>query len=160
MRVLLLNTPHEKERFVKVERCMQPAGAWASLWPPLPLMYGQAILDEQGAETKLIDAEAENLSVEKTCSKIENFDPEVLVMNISPQTLSSDLKILSYVKENLPKCITVAIGAITSLCPDAFAKFTGFDYAVVSDVELPLVEIYKKGKKEKRTKFLKKEITL
>jgi radical SAM superfamily enzyme YgiQ (UPF0313 family) len=154
-KVLLLNPPYEGGKFVRVERCMQPASAWSALWTPLPLMYGQAILDENNFKTKLIDAVAEDLTINETCKKIKEFNPDIMVLNNAMQTFSSDLKVLLYAKNNLPNCINVSTGVIGTLYPEFLRKINYFDYVIVSEIEGALLEVCEKSNKTKVTKFIK-----
>jgi len=163
MKVLLLNPPSpDKKEYVRLERCMQKKSAWGgSLWQPLPLMYAQAVLDENGYETRLKDATAEGMNYHDTVNFVLEQNPDFLVVNTSIPTIHYDSKIALELKKKLPNLKTIAVGTPTLLIPSAVATYE-FDFAIQGDVEYAILDIMmgkeRISEKIKKTTFIEHQI--
>ncbi|MCX7918247.1 MAG: radical SAM protein [bacterium] len=106
MRVFLGNAPWRKEGFYGVragsrwphfERC-------GSGYMPFPffLAYATAVLEQAGIEVLLVDGIAEELSEEQFITRIEQFQPHLVVLEVSTSSIDIDITIAKKIKQKLP----------------------------------------------------------
>ncbi|MCW1296092.1 MAG: B12-binding domain-containing radical SAM protein [Candidatus Parvarchaeota archaeon] len=111
MRIYCINPPSESTRYVREGRCMQREESWANLWQPISLAYTTSILRNDGHEVILRDATAENWSFERMKREIEEFRPDLAIINSSvPTCKNTDIKTARIIKEINKNCVTVMVG--------------------------------------------------
>ena len=100
MRVLFLNPPDlKREKFMKeIGRCGRRAVA-GELWPQTGLAYLTAVVKDAGFTPALIDAMAENLSLNDLLAQIKKFKPQAVVANTSTPTFKNDVTVLAEIKK-------------------------------------------------------------
>lgn len=91
MKVLLLNPPYQ-ENFIRSARSTWPSIS-GSNWYPIFLAYATGWLEKHGHEAKLLDALVENLPEKEVLKQVKEFQPELIALYISEQSLKKDLKI-------------------------------------------------------------------
>ena len=92
MKALFLNPPFKTDlgRFSRTSR--SPAITKSgTLYYPIWLCYAAGVTEEAGHEVKVIDSCAEGTDWGKTVQKIEEFDPELCVLDTSTPSLQADL---------------------------------------------------------------------
>lgn len=152
MKVLLLSPPSPPNTtYVRVDRCMQRVEAWNSMWQPMTLCYMKNLLLENGHEAKVLDATAEKLDVEITLKRVEEYAPQLVVINTSIPTIYFDDSFSARVKKRT-NAKTVAIGMPPTLIPD---ECKNFDFLIKGEAEFAILEVIKKFNNEQRI-FLKK----
>jgi len=136
MKILLVNPPaYKKVQYIREGRCMQSKASWAALWPPLTLTYLAAILRKK-YDIRLIDATAENISLEGLKEIIRSFLPQILVINTAVPSIYGDLEVAKVAKEIDNKIKTIAFGIFTTLLPEETLRLgSGVDYAIVGEPE-------------------------
>jgi radical SAM superfamily enzyme YgiQ (UPF0313 family) len=116
MRICCINPPAESTRYVREGRCMQREESWVNLWQPISLAYTASILRRDGHEVILRDAVAENWSFERMKKEIEDFQPELVIINSSvPTCMNTDIKTARIVKEINKDCVTAMVGVPSTL---------------------------------------------
>jgi len=144
MRIILANMPWEKE------------GCWGvragSRWPhikdktegnylPFPffLAYAASLLKKEGFEVKVIDALAEQMTEKDFLRQVDEFQPDLLLSEISTVSLEDDLTLL----EKIHKDILIAIcGPDINIRRSEFLRRHGFiDYVLVGEYESTLLDL-------------------
>lgn len=121
----------------------------ASTWPPLNLAYLAAIAEKSGHEVRIIDGEAEGLSLKKTLKEVAAFGPDLIGITATTPFYHLGVELARELKEagiNVP----MIIGGhhITVLKDKGFAD--PFDYAFIGEAEVSWPEFLKRleGKKD------------
>lgn len=141
MRTCLLNLPYHT-RIIRRYSCTYYAPNF--LFPPLELMYLGAIIKKwKKDDCILIDAIAQNLSLNKVISQIKNYQPDLLVFLAGIESFDDDMKMISYIKSQLPYLKIIALGYIPSISTqDVLEKNRTLDYIVMNEPEMSFSEIY------------------
>ena len=107
MRVLFLNPPFHK-RISRANR--GPAvGRGGTLYYPYWLAYAAAVLEKLDFEVKLIDAIARGMTLDEVAHLIEDFKPELTVMDIAAPSFVQDFETAEKIKS--ANCgVLVAVG--------------------------------------------------
>ncbi len=117
--------------------------------PPLNLMYMASVLLRGGHEVRIIDLYAEGLSEEEFLARARAFGPELA--GFAAYTASFDMAAAGarLLKNNFPGLKTVAGGIHASYLPAASLKSGDFDFVVVGEGEMTMLELADKlAKKE------------
>ena len=106
----------------------------ASIWPPLNLAYIAALAEKLGHTVKIIDAEAENISLEKVTKEIETFKPDIIGMTATTPFFHIVVEHAKAFKQRFSNIPIVIGGAhITILQEKDFSAC--FDYAFIGEAE-------------------------
>lgn len=151
MKIFLLNPPYLKN-FIRSSRC-----TWlpisGSNWYPIFLAYTAGWLEKHRHQARLIDAPVADLSVENVLELAKDFQPDLLVLYISGQSLENDISIGKKIKKLTP-CQLVLVGPWCASNPEKILRANKNVDAIVrrefDDVILDLAE----GKKKKLIKGL------
>lgn len=119
----------------------------AGVYPPLNLAYLAAKAENLGHEVKIIDGEAENISLEKMIEKTEDFRPDFIGITAATPFFHIACNLAKGLKQRISGTPIIIGGPhITILKEKAFRPF--FDYAFIGEAErsFPLfLERYEKG---------------
>jgi radical SAM superfamily enzyme YgiQ (UPF0313 family) len=115
MKVLLVNPPRVKGYPVVREERFEHKDI-GSVYPPLSLLYTASLIQREGFEVRLIDANGVNLSLSKLSREIREYKPQVLFIRAAFDTQEEDLKVLKMAK-SLGNCKTVLRNKIISEVP-------------------------------------------
>ena len=120
----------------------------ASIWPPLNLAYLAGIAEEQGHEVKIIDGEAENISISETVEQAALFEPDIIGLTATTPFFHVTAKLAEELKRRFKRTPIVLGGShVTILKEKAFEP--SFDYAFIgeSDQSWPsFLDHYENGK--------------
>ncbi|MCD6385569.1 radical SAM protein [Candidatus Sumerlaeota bacterium] len=141
MRVLFLNPPDlKREKFMKeIGRCGRRAVA-GELWPQTGLAYLTAVVKDAGFTPALIDAMAENLSLNDLLAQIKKFKPQAVVANTSTPTFKNDVTVLAEIKKVHP-AITILVGTHCSALPQESVSHPAVDFVIINEAEDTIVEL-------------------
>ena len=143
MKILVVNPPAATP-FIREGRCMQVRSSWAALWMPLSLAYVAAVLRDDGHQLCLVDAIAEGVDREKTCSVARDFAPDFIFLNTAFPTLESDRDFSSGLKSALPHVPIALLGMLPTLLDEqALMLFASADYAIGGEPEWAAPELVK-----------------
>jgi len=121
------------------------------VFPPLSLSYVAAVLENEGHEVKLIDANALNLSKSETLKLIKSFSPNLLMLGVTTYFFHQGLEWIRFFKKNTELPIVVG-GAHMSLYPAETLSYDEIDYGVIGEAEETLPEFVKAIASEKNLK--------
>lgn len=140
MKVLFLNPPF-LPRFSRSQR--SPAVTKSgTLYYPIWLAYAAGVLEKEGYEVKLIDAPANGLTHSQTIKEVSDFSPKLLVIDTSTPSIYNDIEIAEQLKERLPNCFTLLVGAHVSALPDeTMALTTRVDAIARGEYDFTVLEL-------------------
>ena len=125
MKVYLLNAPY-KPRFTRDMR-WQDTGRGGTLYYPIWLAYATGILEQAGFEVRLVDTAAWDWDMGQVLEDIENFQPDLVVVDTSFPSLNNDISIAEIIKGKLSDVITVMVGAPASQFAEKMLSSPGVD---------------------------------
>lgn len=114
MKVFLLNPPYLKN-FIRSSRC-----TWlpisGSNWYPIFLAYTTGWLENHGHDVKLVDAPVAGFTPSEIFNIAQKFNPELLVLYVSEQSLKNDIRIGEKIKK-ITRCEIVLVGPWCATAP-------------------------------------------
>ena len=126
------------------DRCQQPVKELLTI-PPLPptdLLYMAAIARDCGCECKIKDYSIGGKTVVDFRKDLENFRPDIIVLNVATPTLDGDLSVLEAAKEILPDVVTIAKGAyFLAENVSVLEKYPALDLIIKGEPEYTFKEI-------------------
>lgn len=123
MKVLLLNPPFSQFIVRDNYCCHTSKGSY--VWAPSDLLYVSGIIDEPDIETYVIDAIAENLSIQKVVSYISHWQPDVIIALTGTLSFVSDVKLLKKAGE-LTGCRIYLMGNLPAFNPEIVLRKFSF----------------------------------
>ncbi len=115
----------------------------ASHEPPLGLCYLAAMTRAHGYETKIIDAKVERLNLEGTAERIIALRPRFIGLTAVTLTISRAQKLAELLKKKGAQSKIIIGGPhITALPKETLAQSDAFDFGVVGEGELTIVELH------------------
>ncbi len=136
LRVALITSP-----LSLTERYGDFSGA-GNTQPSYALVCLAAVAKREGMDVRIIDAAAENLSIEQTVTEIREYKPHVAGISSTTAGIVASGKLAACLKD-LDKGLVTIIGGchVTSLPEETLSEFNGFDLAVIGEGELTFAEI-------------------
>lgn len=115
-RVLLLNPPF----FPKFSRAQRSPAVIKSgtLYYPVWLAYATGALEDAGIETSLVDAPADGLTLQDVLLRVSEFKPDMVVIDTSTPSITSDIKTAEAIREKVPEAFIVMVGTHVSATPE------------------------------------------
>ncbi len=105
----------------------------ASVWPPLNLAYLATIAKFREHEVKIIDGQAEDMSLEKMASETIKFGPDIIGITATTPFFHIAIKLATEIKWLTATPILIGGPHISILKEKAF--FDCFDYAFIGEAE-------------------------
>lgn len=116
MKVLLLNPPFLK-KFSRPQR--SPAVTKSgTLYFPLWLAHAASLLAENGFDIDLVDAPADDISLEDVLQRAKEFKPDLIVLDTSTPSISNDAGVAGQLKDMFPSSFVVLVGTHVSALPE------------------------------------------
>lgn len=110
--------------------------------PPLGLLYIAAVLEREGHEVKVIDADLLELTVEQTVDEACRFNPEIVGVSATTPTVKTALRLIRGVKRRMPSVVTAVGGVHPTFLPEETLRVCPhLDLAVVGEAEETSVEL-------------------
>ncbi len=143
MRAHLINPPaHQGVDMVREGRCMQRAGAWTAVWPPISLATIAAVLEADDVDVRLDDCIIEKVSKQGLLQRARDFGADLFVINTATPSIDSDLALADDLRREFPQAIIAAIGIhVTALPEDSLTAAPGLDVIIRGEPELTAREL-------------------
>ncbi len=138
MKILLVNPP-----FVQAYG-QYKAAAKVGAQPQLPLgiCYIAAVLEDEGHQVSIIDADVEGMSPEDIIEQLKTSRPQILGITATTPIYASARSLLESAKQAMPELITVLGGFhITALPAQSMSECKAADYGVIGEGELTIAEL-------------------
>ncbi|MHB8108753.1 MAG: B12-binding domain-containing radical SAM protein [Syntrophorhabdaceae bacterium] len=101
-----------------------------------------AVARQEGVEVRIVDAAAENLSVEQTATELGEYKPDVVGISSTTAGIVASGRLARCLKATNDKIITVIGGChVTALPEETLAEFDDFDVAVIGEGERTFTEL-------------------
>ncbi len=110
-------------------------------FPPLDLAYSAALLEKNGFDVSIIDSPTLDLDKSKILNDIVSKDPDLIFVNTSGASLSSDLDFASWLK-NASEVETMALTQVFS--PENVLKKKSIDIFIRGEIEHTILELCQK----------------
>lgn len=143
MKAIFINPPPARGvKIVREGRCMQREGAWTSVWPPISLALSASLLEERGVQVKLHDCIVEDIDFKRLKVILDEFKPDLAVINTATPSIESDLTVAEWVKRANPGAKTAVFGIHVSALPcECFEKTPSLDFVIRGEPELTIKEL-------------------
>lgn len=143
MNVLLLNPPFKNEygKFSREQR--SPAVTKSgTFYYPMWLAYATGVLEDAGFKTKLIDAPAQNLSLDEIIKIVRQDKPGLIVIDTSTPSISNDVKIAGQLKKICSNAFVVLVGTHPSALPVEVLKMSDLvDAVAIHEYEMTIKDL-------------------
>lgn len=153
LRVAIVNPPSlDGVKFIREGRCEQRLSSFQYVMVPISLPSIAGLLLSKGYNVKIWDCMADNISARSLARALFDYNPQLIIFNISTPTVASDLEFISKLKRVLPKSHLTAIGTHVTAAPEEVLKESGLDSVIRREPELTslkLAEVIKTGGKLK-----------
>lgn len=119
MRILLLNPPFKVEHG-KFSRDQRSPGITKSgtLYYPVWLAYATGVLEKAGYDAKLLDSCADLIPIDQTIKLVNEYNPDVIVLNTCTPSIYNDMEIAKKIKGYLPNSFIICVGTHPSALPE------------------------------------------
>jgi radical SAM superfamily enzyme YgiQ (UPF0313 family) len=136
MKICFVNAPYKEEVYGNVKDV-------SLLEPPLGICYLASMLEKEGYDVNIIDAEAERLTIDALVKKVEDLKPNVIGLTCTTPMVSSVKRIAEALKNILPSSKIVVGGPHVTAVPEDLLKEKYIDTAVIGEAEYTIVELTK-----------------
>jgi anaerobic magnesium-protoporphyrin IX monomethyl ester cyclase len=138
MKILLIN-PSLRE--ANIGHYDEAAEKQRGIYPPLGLCYIGAVLEKEKHQVKIIDCDAEEAGLSKIKEEMEEYKPDLVGIYVMTWTFGQAKDIAILVKSIDKKVQIVAGGPNITCMPRQSLKYGNFDFGVVGEGELTIVEL-------------------
>ncbi|MFC2122903.1 B12-binding domain-containing radical SAM protein [Bacteroidota bacterium] len=138
MKIYLLNPPFLPD-FFRDARWQDTSRAGTHYYP-VWMAYAAAALEERH-DIRLIDAPTWHWDEEATMADIQQFQPDMVVVDSSFPSLRNDISIAEVIKRQHSEVINVLVGPPTSQFPDRILESDGIDIVARWEYDLTLREL-------------------
>lgn len=136
LRLALISSPVSLE-----ERYGKFSGA-SNTEPSFGLVCLASAAKAAGADVRIIEASAENLSIQAALDELLEYNPDVVGITATTVGISAAGRLAECLKSAAPRVVTIIGGChVTALPEETLTEFKGFDLAVIGEGETTLVEM-------------------
>jgi radical SAM superfamily enzyme YgiQ (UPF0313 family) len=120
---------------------MQSVDSWAAIWPPLTLAILASIAKKYG-ETRLIDWNVEDMSIDEMLEAVVSFTPDIIVSCPTFPSIESDAFFAEKVKECCPEIVILGFGVFFTLLEETSLRdIKSYDVAIYGEPEATFEEL-------------------
>jgi radical SAM superfamily enzyme YgiQ (UPF0313 family) len=143
MKILILNPPSIKEgrAYIKEGRCEQRLSSFQYIMMPISLPSIAGILRKDSHEIMIIDCVAINKGITEILGQISEFNPSLIIVNISTVTYHDDLKAIDVIRSNFANTHLTGIGNHVSSLPEQVLKESKLDSVILGEPEFVALEL-------------------
>ncbi len=133
MRVCFLNPPFHP-MFSRESRSPSVTKSSTLYWPMF-LAYAAGYTEKDGNQISVIDSPAMELDLPSTLTKIEVFDPEFIVVNVSTPSILNDLEVVRKLKKKLHVPIAIMGTHATAEPEESLEMEESLDYSIIGEAD-------------------------
>lgn len=120
-----------------------------SFWYPIYLAYATGLLENEGHETMLIDAEASGITHKETYQRAKKFNPGLVVLYFTVDSIKNDIKVGEKI-HSLTGAKVVLVGPSASMYPKKFLKMSNkIDFLAKGEFDFTILDLANKVDKKK-----------
>jgi radical SAM superfamily enzyme YgiQ (UPF0313 family) len=116
----------------------------------LCLLSAAILRDLKDYEVKIIDAQAQDYSLEETVKKVVDYGPDYLGISVSILSVSSASEIASAVKKTMDLPVIIGGPQVTLMPEEVMKRYLCFDYGVIGEGEITLINLLRELDKRKK----------
>jgi radical SAM superfamily enzyme YgiQ (UPF0313 family) len=134
--VILINPPWFKKKgniWEKISSCM----------PPLGLAYIASFLEKHNVEVKIIDAQAERITLTDIIQRMRSYNPLFIGITATTSIIDSGLEIARLCKETFPKSKIIMGGVHPTVMTEEVLNNQSVDFIVRGEGELTFLDLVK-----------------
>ncbi len=140
MKIFFLNPPYSK-RISRASRWPEATKS-GTFYYPFWLVHAAGWAQEKGHDVFLFDAIAKMHNRNDTLDKIKEFNPDILVVEVTTPTIHYDIKTIDYFKSQGIKAKIVVTGSHpTALPEDTLRMSKSVDFVAITEYELIIEEL-------------------
>ena len=129
-----------------------------TVYYPIWLALAAGVAEQNGHNIILIDAPAEPISAEETFSRLSSFKPDIVVIETSTGSISSDIMFSEEVKTKFPDCYVCLVGNHATACDkETLQQSRVIDAVARNEYEATLVDL---AERLSRNESLEKVLSL
>ncbi len=142
MRIALINPPRVDGYPVVREERYEHKDI-GSVYPPLGLLHLAAVLEKDGHEVMVLDANGLDLSADKTIARVKEFSPRFIYGRVAFDCQRQDLEVLSRARQavNCPLAVRNKIIADVPGIKRSLLELGSMDYFLDGEPEVVLAEL-------------------
>ncbi len=141
MRIAFVNPPLRDMRFSRSQRSPGVIKS-GTLYYPYWLAHATALAQSRGHTCLLVDASADDLDRAGLTARLAEFKPDLVVMETSTPSVSSDLETITELKAALPAARFCASGThVTAEWQAALEGCAALDFAAVGEYDYTISEL-------------------
>jgi len=141
MKTYFINPPFPS-KISREGRCMIEGSAWGTILPPISLVSCASIARNAGSAVYFSDCIAENIGILDLKNKIQEFQPDLVILNTTTPSIQNDLKMVNIIKTLNPDIKVGIIGIHASVLPDeTFSLSEDLDYIIKREPEFVLQDL-------------------
>lgn len=125
----------------------------ATVSQPLGIAYIAALLEKEGFECHIIDANILRLENDKVVKKIIDINPGIVGISINVVTGLDGLDLTRRIKEKAKDILVILGGPQANICVEENLKSSGADAVVFGEGEITMLEIAKRYKENSQDVF-------
>ncbi|MCZ6795337.1 MAG: radical SAM protein [Planctomycetota bacterium] len=134
MRVLALNPPY-LPNYSRTQRSPQVTKS-GTFYYPIWLAYAAGWVEAGGHEMRLIDAPADGLSREQVFARVDEFQPDLVMIETSTPSIESDAEVGRLLKERRPEAIVGLVGPHVSATPtETLESYPWIDFCTLEEYD-------------------------
>lgn len=145
MKVVLVNPPSPPE--FRVSRGLMGGFGMAVhpelLYPPIELAHVAAVIEEQGHEVRLVDADAEELDLQSTREEVLKFEPDLVCLDSSSTSLDRDLALARELRSQSAAPVAI-LGSQVTYTPGEIFEANAVDLVVRGEPEYTLRDVVRR----------------
>ncbi len=120
---------------------MQKTASWVAIWPPIALASLASIAQKKGP-VRLLDGNVETITMEELLKDIEEFAPDLVVINTGFPSIDDDMAAAKEIKEAFPNAKVLAFGVYFTLLEEqGCADYPFLDFAIIGEPEETFEEV-------------------
>jgi radical SAM superfamily enzyme YgiQ (UPF0313 family) len=153
MKVLMLNPPF-LPRFSRQSRspCVTKG---RTFYYPYYLAYATGVLEKNGFEVELIDGVAKNWSHDDTIRFVQDFKPDLVIVDTSTPSIYNDVEVATKIKKSLPSTHINLVNTHPSRVPDeTFALSKSIDSICRGEFDYTVLDLAKSIESTKSLKTI------
>ena len=140
LKIFLLNPPFKKN-FSRSQRSPGTTKA-GTLYYPYWLASVTGLLEKEGFSVELCDAPADGLDEHRVYRRVDNFKPDLLIIDTSTPSIQNDICILERLKNSWPEVKTVMVGPHPSvLAEEILSNHRSVDFIARKEYDYTILEL-------------------
>jgi len=147
MKVLLLNPPF-KPHFVRSGRWQGASARSGGMDYPKWLAYSTGLLEEHGFDVKLIDAPADNKSLDEVINEHYEYKPDIIVLETNFSSLVNDIQVAKVMREKYHTKV-IFVGPPVAVYEDRIMSNGHIDIVIRKEYDFQLLKVIKRLNKGK-----------